>query len=80
MQVKLILIAACLTLLSACSKTLPTPYVTFPPDLVQKCDPLVQFDGKTADDLVAYVISLTGSYRDCSERHAALADVVVDKP
>lgn len=63
-------------MLSACSKTLPTPFVTFPADLVQKCDPLTQFDGKTADDLVGYVITLTGSYRDCEERHAALADAV----
>lgn len=62
--------------LSACSKTLPTPFVTFPADLVRECDPLTSFDGKTTDDLVGYVIALTGSYRDCSERHAALADAV----
>lgn len=52
------------------------PAATYPANLTTPCAPIPPFEGDTSDDLISDHLNLIDIYRDCSTRHAGLAESV----
>jgi hypothetical protein len=63
-----------MALLSSSCSSLPPERISPPADLLQACDPLLKYTGKTCDDTVTHYLTLIDLYKTCSIRHAALSD------
>ncbi len=64
-----------LILLAGCSQS-PQPRLTYPADLLVKCNQLAVLKPTSYDDVVDYIGYSVEKYDDCAIRHNALVDII----